>query len=493
MKIFLNIRTIFLFIIILTLFISIFWIIEEDSKEEIVNSKLNKTHYLLATDFLYTTKKVEDTFTRMYESARVISLLPGVRNIKGSNLINKDEDIIKNGRLDKKSYYTIQQVYNNMAFKVAVSEIYIVLEGLDYKKGETPFLMMDNLVVQNNAKQQKLEEKTINDIPEEIEEEEYEHYPKQIATFRRTNPNFNFKELSEIPALLSPVVRTCDNTQYISKSKGDAQETSGLLYSIPFYNTQNNLKGIVSVVFRTNTLESLLLDIPFLIITPQDKIKAKELGFTMPKKISNYLIYNKKNNSYIFDRRNKKIKELVDKYPNGNGKDLFVSNLDIKSKEKWQIYYNISDEYFLDEIEKIEKTNDKKLFILFILSIIIMLTIIIKRKNELKEIEEINNLTNCINNISNSNTSNKIDVNKNSKIYKLANAYNSYLIKKEKGLKKDTQTLQDIKRIATAYESSYSEEGYLIREIKNEPDNPQLKEVKDCINKIINSTKKHID
>lgn len=39
------------------------------------------------------------------------------------------------------AHMTVQQIYNNLASSVTVSEVYCVVDGLDHRRGEVPFFM----------------------------------------------------------------------------------------------------------------------------------------------------------------------------------------------------------------------------------------------------------------------------------------------------------------------------------------------------------------
>src|SRR5689334_4828993 len=86
-------------------------------------------------------RTVHDAMHEIYESLRTLAALPSVRNID------------RHGRtLSEDGRETIQQVYNNLASSVSVSEVYIVPADLDPDrtdpvtgKLEEPILMFDEL------------------------------------------------------------------------------------------------------------------------------------------------------------------------------------------------------------------------------------------------------------------------------------------------------------------------------------------------------------
>lgn len=328
-------------VLMVTSFVLIFVFINHDEKSE--NVKVQLKTKILNTDFKNKQEIIENKFKYMYEGARTISLLPSVRQIQGENRSSADEDVVKQGRFSEDAHTTVQQIYNNLANNVSVSEVYSVVEGLDYKKGQVPFFMYDSVIFQKNTEDNSANEVKSSDTPKEDEDFEYEYYPKQIQLLKDTYGKFNFKSLDEIPAIFSPVMRTCDNTQYTSISKGNVKDADGILYSVPFYGMDNNMKGIISVIFRSNTLEADLLDVPFLIITDEDKANAKEQGFSMPKTKGNYLLYNEKYNIYIYDRRNVGLSNKIIKAISNKDTNIINEKVKIKGDSDWKLAYLITD------------------------------------------------------------------------------------------------------------------------------------------------------
>lgn len=344
--------------------------------------------------------KLELIFASLYETIRTISLLPGIRAIEGGNRSSEDDDILKQNRFSVDAHQTVQQLYNNLATHITVSEIYCIVEGLDQNKGEIPFFMYDELIVaekKGDSNEEKAEDKTVNyDYPEELETIEYDYYPKQIAALKQTHPKFNYEKLDDIPAVFSPAMRTCDNTQYKSKKHGDASNADGILYSVPFYNYTDKFKGIITAIFRLNVLEAMLLNVPFLIITDEDKKQAEKLGFTMPEQTSNFVLINQKYNIYIADRRDKDIVSLVKEFLLKNtdnndieqSEDFIVKVINTKGDSKWKLVYRITQADYNRRLSAFNKEYRLKLFIFIsIVSLIIIflsLSIVIRSNNRRK-------------------------------------------------------------------------------------------------------------
>lgn len=247
--------------------------------------------------------RIAQILSAVYENARMVSLLPGVRGIQGGNRKNESEDVVAQGRFSQHDYDVVQQIYNNLASAVSVSEIYIVLNDFDASKGEIPFLMLDQLIIGERGDEDAAEQHASKDIPEESEEEEYAYFPRQLKELNNQFPSFSFNKLDQIPMLASPVMRTCDNTQYPSISKGDARNAGGILFSVPIYSATKKMIGLVAVVVRANVLEAAIIDAPFLIVTEEDAARAAKEQWKMPS-VSSLKLSNPDYGVEIFDRRN---------------------------------------------------------------------------------------------------------------------------------------------------------------------------------------------
>ena len=74
------------------------------------------------------------------------------------------------------------------------------------------------------------------------------------------------------------MMRTCDNTQYFSLKTGDVKQSFGRLYAVPCYSEGGNFRGVISAIVRSNVLEAMLLGVPFMSVTDEDRVQARELG-----------------------------------------------------------------------------------------------------------------------------------------------------------------------------------------------------------------------
>ena len=300
---------------------------------------------------------IESMLFGVYQNVRTITLLPSIQNIKGGNRQSEEEDVIKTGRFTVEGQQTVQQIYNNLASRVSVSEIYAVVEGMDAAKGEVPFFMYDALVFGKET--EKAEAAKTSDTPEESEEAEYAYFPQQISAIKSAHPAFKFKNMDEIPAYISPMMRTCDNAQYPSKSRGNEKDSHGLLYSVPFYSISGEFRGVVSAILRSNVLEALLIGTPFIPVTEEDRNEQQKAGWKMPEP-GRFVLSNEKYGIRIADRRNTGLDADIAKAK--EGRNVFRLKLNAPSDAPWQLTYFLPE----SEIEDALVASDRAFMILMV-------------------------------------------------------------------------------------------------------------------------------
>lgn len=283
--------------------------------------------------------EIEQVFKVIYESARTIALLPGVRKISGRNRASETEDVVANGRFAEDSALTVQQLYNNLSSNVAVSEVYSVLKGFKPERGEVPFFMYDQLIVAGRAEDEDKGAGKGADVPEDVEAEEYRQYGVQLTDLQASHPRFSFAALDDIPAVGSPVLMTCDNSQYTSKSKGNPRDAHGILLSVPFYGLDNALKGIISVVLRLNVLEAKLLGVPFIPVNDADRSAAAQKGFRLPERALPMVLFNKSQGVVVFDRRLPDLPQRLTELQSAASPDLLMADLKTTGYSGWQVAY----------------------------------------------------------------------------------------------------------------------------------------------------------
>lgn len=294
-------------------------------------------------------KQLQDAVRQIYQSARTISMLPSIQGIEGENLPKDFGDKYDTTRFSEDAYITVQQLYNNLASNINVSEIYCILNGFRPDLGETPFFMYDALIIQEASDTEEEELGHDDDKPEDYEDDEYDYYIKQLAYFQEEYPAFDYSTLDEIPLVCSPAMRTCDNTQYASMSDGNVEDSFGMLFSVPIYSAQNSFKGIISVIIRSNVLEAMLIDRPFVVVTDQDAEQARAEGWSMPEDHAKFVLTNQDMNISISDRRNTALIPQLKSLANSDKSDFAIdTELDFSTHSSWNLKY-LADEPALED------------------------------------------------------------------------------------------------------------------------------------------------
>ncbi len=224
-----------------------------------------------ALDAASVASAVESKFEQIYGGLRTIGMLPSVRRIDRHG-----------ADLDQDALASIQQLYNNLAASVEISEVYVVPadfnpDRIDPVTGalQAPILMFDELIVDAGARARRSGEEAEGEHADEPEVEifEYRELVRQMTWLRLHAPtNADFSGL-ERPMLSSRAVITCDNTIYINT--GDDADRMGVILSVPFYDLGGRLAGTVSAIIRTEALAEYLPDRGYLLL---NAVQALQVG-----------------------------------------------------------------------------------------------------------------------------------------------------------------------------------------------------------------------
>ncbi len=229
--------------------------------EVTLQSQMARSHYFHAehdkTEAV--ARQLNDSLGAIYENLRTLSYLPSLRKIDrhGTNI-------------DGDGLGAIQQIYNNLANSVAVSEVYIVPAEFDPErmdpvtgKLEEPTLMFDELIidagrfsdVDNPFSERDAAGEIEPEIPE-VEIHEYRQLVEQISWLKQNYPNMDSITGLKLPMISGDEVITCDNTEFV-KTFLDG-DRSGLMFSVPFFDLDGELKGTVTAIILSNALRRLL-------------------------------------------------------------------------------------------------------------------------------------------------------------------------------------------------------------------------------------------
>jgi len=205
----------------------------------------------------------------------MISLLPAVRGFSGTNQASGSDAKYDPVHFPDSVRETVQQIYNNLADDVAISEVY------------DAFFMLDELILRSRVGPGEAEPGAAEGVPRaadpppELEDAEYAWFVTRLAAFEASHPRFEFAHLDDIPLSISPPLRTCDNSQYLSLSQGDPKEALGLGFAVPFYDERGDLRGLIVGLLRLNVLEAALADLPFVVVTDADRTEAARRGLDL--------------------------------------------------------------------------------------------------------------------------------------------------------------------------------------------------------------------
>lgn len=200
-------------------------------------------------------RSIERAFAQVYQGLRTLARLPSIRNI------GQDDSSLS---FDART--SAQEIYNTLASNVAVSEVYVVPRDFDPDaavpgRPSKPIITFDELIVGRTADDgstglSHTRSKASAQVPE-IEIYEFRVMRDQIARLVKAGYDRSDGLALDYPALIGPEVITCDNTHY-SPARPDDRARNGVVYSLPFYGHDGELKGIVSAVMLTSAIRGLM-------------------------------------------------------------------------------------------------------------------------------------------------------------------------------------------------------------------------------------------
>jgi signal transduction histidine kinase len=214
-------------------------------------------------------KGVEASLDQIYTNLRTLAQLPGVRKID-RHAINIDAD----------TRTTFQQVYNNLATSVDISEVYIISEDFNPDrldpftgKHEEPILMFDELIIDGGAQraavlgQTAIVGQSSAALQDEVEDQEYKQFVDVIGWYKRNYPSLDKIQGLAYPVRSGAAVITCDN-RYFNDTKNDADRT-GMTFSVPFYRADGKLGGVVAAIVLNRAITNLLPSQDYAVVNTQ--------------------------------------------------------------------------------------------------------------------------------------------------------------------------------------------------------------------------------
>ncbi len=238
---------------------------------EIANAR---NHYLVENHNRTVNRadQVNEVLSNTYENLRTLASLPSVRNIDrhGENM-------------SEEAHVTFQQIYNNLAESVAISEVYVLPIDFDPNsidkvtgKPEAPIIAFDQLIVNAANGMTKIERQSHSNLtadptytgPAEIEDYEYRQLAEHAQWFKANYPTMDKINGLEVPYISGSEVITCDNTTFIKT--GNDKDRSGIIFSVPFYDPAGRLKGMVSGIVLSNALRAQLPGQNLALVNPKN-------------------------------------------------------------------------------------------------------------------------------------------------------------------------------------------------------------------------------
>jgi signal transduction histidine kinase/CheY-like chemotaxis protein len=245
-------------------------------------------------------KKIETAITHVYQNIRTISFLPSVRKID-RHATNLDSDAHK----------TIQELYNNLAGSVSISEVYIVPADLDPTKidrvtgkPEEPILMFDQLIVgrslDSGKKTGQPEISAVGLEPlQEVEIFEYKLLQEQLGWLKQNFPSMEKFEGINVPFVSGREVVACDNSRYSRTTRLDT-DRSGLVFSVPFYGKDDEFKGSISAIMLSHALRDLMPRQNYALLNPAHNYVAMTYDAGQERKSNDWVLKNKPEPKLLF-------------------------------------------------------------------------------------------------------------------------------------------------------------------------------------------------
>jgi signal transduction histidine kinase len=205
-------------------------------------------------------RKMTHSLRSIYENLRMLAVLPSVRTAKRHGENFSEEGLI-----------TFQQIYNNLADNVAVSEVYILpidfapdkIDPVTLKK-EAPIIAFDQLIVDPGngvamaQRRLQMPGTAASDYtgPPQIEDFEYAQFTQHARWLKEHYPDLSHVNGIAMPWVTGPEVILCDNTRFVST--GNDKDRSGIIFTVPFFGMDGQLKGMISAMMLSGAVKDLL-------------------------------------------------------------------------------------------------------------------------------------------------------------------------------------------------------------------------------------------
>lgn len=189
---------------------------------------------------------VEDALKQIYQNLRTISFLPDVRQQSYGAFATPDAS-------------ALQQIYNNLATNVAVSQVSLSGANFDPSRidpitgrPETPALIVEQIVTGKDAPPGATTEggQAAQALPQNV------MIARQISYLREHYPVRTSFDGLDVPIIAGEDIPTLDRTD--GDTNPEEEDRMGVVFSMPFYSLAGDFAGVVSVVVRNNVFRELL-------------------------------------------------------------------------------------------------------------------------------------------------------------------------------------------------------------------------------------------
>ncbi|PXW94523.1 diguanylate cyclase (GGDEF)-like protein [Sphaerotilus hippei] len=340
-------------------------------------------------------QELQAMFRELHVSIRTMSLLPPLREAEARNRASPDDDVVDGRRFRSSDAQTLQQLYNHQAALLSVSEVYVVYDGFQPDRGEVPFLMFDQVIVdrfrsrigrhlavlglpdfsameataagvlarpgRDEAAARDRWHGALSgparddaDIPLEDEHEEYAYLERLLARERQAHAQLPATGPEGIPMTVSPLLRTCDNSQFLSMRHGDERDRTGLIFSSPIYDARSGrFKGVVATTVRTNMIEARLIGWPFLPVSEADRGEAVQAGMNLQAPPAEWVLEHAGLGVRVMDRRHPQLASWLEA-PGGSAQGSIVrvsAEVPVAGEAGWMLHRYLAPA----QIEQIER------------------------------------------------------------------------------------------------------------------------------------------
>lgn len=233
------------------------------SNQDVVRSEIRENADVeLAKDV----EHLEDALKQIYQNLRTISFLPDVRQQSYGAFANPDTS-------------SLQQIYNNLASNVTVSQVSLAGANFDPSRidpltgsPETPALIIDEIVAGKTVSLAPVDTSTEGDIAAQAKLSFSQNMmiARQISYFRQHYPVRTSFEGLDVPIIAGEDIITADKGDMGAQL--EEKDRMGLVFSMPIYSLSGDFAGVVSAVVRNNVFREFLPERDATLAVPADRL-----------------------------------------------------------------------------------------------------------------------------------------------------------------------------------------------------------------------------